>query len=138
MRGMMYLIDRPYCEWPAFVKFIHHEPTRQHAGGRTARKRSNDRRSSMDKTGQHTRARQRMDIIGRYGNLCHICLANGRTGPEALIDLALPWPDEACFTRDHLVPRSQGGLDTLDNLRPAHHQCNRDRADGPVVKGARQ
>jgi 5-methylcytosine-specific restriction endonuclease McrA len=35
-------------------------------------------------------------------------------------------------TADHVQPRSRGGLDALDNLRPAHRFCNTGRGAGPV------
>jgi 5-methylcytosine-specific restriction endonuclease McrA len=134
MRGMEYLTDRPGCEFPELVKINRWwKPDRRVIRSREPRKRSNNRRSSMDKTGQWTRTKQRQDIVSRYGNLCHICLANGITDQRAVIDLTIPWPHEDCFTRDHMIPRSQGGPDTLENLRPAHHRCNRDRGDGPVI-----
>ena len=97
------------------------------------RKRDNDRRSSSDKTGQGSRRKQREAILRTYGAVCHICLARGVTDHRAIIDLTLTWPHEMCFTRDHLIPRSQGGKDDITNLRPAHHACNRNRADGPVA-----
>jgi hypothetical protein len=106
-------------------------------GNRVRKPRNNDRRSSMDKTGQATRARQRELIIRIYGPVCHICWANGITDHRAVIDLELPWPDPRCFTRDHLIPRSRGGSGTIENLRPAHHECNRDRGNGPVVPEAK-
>lgn len=135
MRGMRYLTDRPACDlWPSIVKINRwHKPERREIAARKPRaKRSNDRRSSMDKTGQHTRLKQRELIIRYYGALCHICLANGITDHRAIIDLMLVWPHPSCFTRDHLIPRARGGSDDIGNLRAAHHQCNRDRGDGPV------
>lgn len=40
------------------------------------------------------------------------------------------------LTVDHLIPRSQGGADVLENYRPAHHACNSRRGarDLPRVK----
>lgn len=50
-----------------------------------------------------------------YGVQCHLC------------------PDPApATTADHLVPRSRGGRNTLENLRPAHMSCNRARSDMPL------
>ncbi|WP_201299651.1 HNH endonuclease [Aeromicrobium sp. 9AM] len=46
-----------------------------------------------------------------YGLRCHLCL---RLGAD---------------TRDHLIPKSKGGADTIDNCRPAHHRCNAKRQD---------
>jgi 5-methylcytosine-specific restriction endonuclease McrA len=136
MRGMEYLMDRPRCDFPELVKIKRW--ARPDAWDRSQeraerRRRINDRRSSMDKTGQATRLRQREQIILVYGPICHICVANGVTDHRSVIDLTLPWPDLRCFTRDHVIPRSKGGTDHISNLRPAHHQCNRDRGDGPIV-----
>lgn len=134
MRGLCYLVDRPECEFPELVKMhrADRHPTREHHTGWTRPKRDSNRRSSSDKTGQATRVRQRELIIKRYGAICHICLAKGITDQRAVIDLTLLWPHPLCFTRDHVIPRSQGGRDDLDNLRPAHHQCNRDRDTRPM------
>lgn len=40
------------------------------------------------------------------GDRCHLCGLRGAT------------------TADHVLPRSLGGLDDLDNLEPAHQACN--------------
>lgn len=50
-----------------------------------------------------------------YGDVCHLCLEPGAT------------------TADHLVPRSQGGDDSIENLRPAHRRCNYQRGDRSVL-----
>jgi 5-methylcytosine-specific restriction endonuclease McrA len=49
--------------------------------------------------------------LARWGTVCHLCRTDGA--------------DSA----DHLIPRSKGGPDSLDNLRPAHHGCNSARGD---------
>lgn len=61
------------------------------------------------------------DVIDTYGTDCHIC-------GEA-IDFTAPrqcgkpgW--EKAFHVDHVYPLSKGGADTLENVRPAHGQCN--------------
>lgn len=46
-----------------------------------------------------------------YGTMCHLCGGDGAD------------------TRDHRVPLSKGGTDTLDNSRPAHRVCNAKRRD---------
>jgi 5-methylcytosine-specific restriction endonuclease McrA len=136
MRGMDYLFDRPGCDLPPAVVKIsrghYRKPTREHRQGWTPRKRDG-RRGAADKTGQATRLRMREQIIKRYGPVCHICLANGITDHRAVIDLTLVWPDPRCFTRDHVVPVSMGGPDTIENMAPAHNKCNRDRGNGPIV-----
>lgn len=126
MRGMQYLTDRPGCEFPEQVKIVL-RPSRGYCPGWTkpkARGRNNNRRSSMDKTGQSTRTRQRLELLALHGPTCHLCFYP--------IDLDLKWPDPGCFTRDHVIPRAAGGPDTIDNLRPAHHECNVRRGDEPI------
>lgn len=49
--------------------------------------------------------------LATYGTTCHLC---GRDGAR---------------TADHVTPRSKGGTNTLDNLRPAHGRCNSSRGD---------
>lgn len=53
-------------------------------------------------------------VLARYGDRCHLCRRRGAD------------------TLDHVVPRSLGGLDTLDNLRPAHGFCNTGRGARPA------
>lgn len=58
------------------------------------------------------KVRQLVDeTLERYGTVCHLCR------------------NEGADSADHLVPRSKGGPNTLDNLRPAHASCNRLRGD---------
>lgn len=54
--------------------------------------------------------------LARWGTTCHLC---GRSGAT---------------TADHLIPRSLGGDDTLDNLRPAHASCNYSRGNMSLAK----
>lgn len=62
-----------------------------------------------------------IELLTLYGTDCHIC-------GEA-IDLDAPrqcgkpgW--ERAYHVDHVIPLSKGGSDELDNVRPAHGQCN--------------
>lgn len=57
---------------------------------------------------------------------CHLC--------KRPIDLLAPrstkyiaW--ENGFQIDHLIPISKGGVDTLENIRPAHGLCNISRGN---------
>ena len=52
-----------------------------------------------------------------YGTVCHICGADGAN------------------SADHVVPRSRGGADTIENLRPAHRACNLARGAQPLDGG---
>lgn len=38
---------------------------------------------------------------------------------------------EKQFSSDHVTPRSRGGSNKIDNLRPAHKRCNWDRGNNP-------
>ena len=60
-------------------------------------------------------------VLELYGTDCHIC--------GEPIDLNAPrqcgkegW--EKALHVDHVIPLSKGGPDTIDNVRPAHGQCN--------------
>lgn len=59
------------------------------------------------------------DLIKRDGTDCGIC------GDD--IDSDLKFPHPRSLTVDHVLPRSLGGLDSLDNLRLAHALCNSTR-----------
>lgn len=53
-------------------------------------------------------------VLAAHGRICHLC---GQTGAT---------------TADHVIPRSKGGTDAMDNLRPAHHGCNSARGDADL------
>lgn len=50
-----------------------------------------------------------------WGRTCHLCSRAGAT------------------SADHLIPRTLGGSDDLENLRPAHKLCNQLRGRQPVT-----
>lgn len=60
---------------------------------------------------KHPRDRRRMldDALALHGYTCCICGRPITRGDESL---------------QHLLPRSRGGTDDPDNLRPAHRRCN--------------
>ena len=60
--------------------------------------------------------KRRLGLIKRYGRTCHLC-------GERIAGLV---------TADHVVPRSLGGTNAYDNLRPAHFGCNLRRGNKPV------
>lgn len=51
------------------------------------------------------------DVLATKGTTCHLCGLEGAN------------------SADHIVPRSKGGGNRLENLEPAHRACNRDRGD---------
>lgn len=53
-----------------------------------------------------------------YGYLCHLCLKE------------IVREDE--YSADHVIPRSKGGDNSIENLRPAHRHCNSARQDRPI------
>lgn len=64
-------------------------------------------------------------VLDTYGTNCHLC--------GEPIDLEAPrkvgmegW--ELSLHIDHVIPLSKNGDDTLDNVRPAHGQCNLNKA----------
>lgn len=60
----------------------------------------------------------RQQVIARHGMVCHICRE--------------PIKSQADLHIDHIVPRSRGGSDSIENLAPAHDGCNlRKGATGP-------
>lgn len=52
------------------------------------------------------------------GYLCHLCLK------EILSD--------ADYHADHVIPRSKGGDNSLENLMPSHKLCNMQRGDRSI------
>jgi 5-methylcytosine-specific restriction endonuclease McrA len=54
-------------------------------------------------------------VINRDGNYCYLC--------HKLFD------KKGDMTIDHVVPTSLGGTDDIQNLKLAHEDCNRKKAD---------
>lgn len=52
--------------------------------------------------------RLRQQVVEMYGSVCWLC---GR-------------PITGTVSVDHVIPRSKGGSDDLDNCRPSHLECN--------------
>lgn len=52
-------------------------------------------------------------VLAEFGSICHLCLKPIETKEE--------------YSVDHIIPRSKGGTNDLDNLRPAHRKCNYSR-----------
>ena len=68
------------------------------------------------------RMKKVLKLLFRDGSRCHLC---GRVRPIKQLTL------------DHIIPKSQGGLGTLSNLKLACMKCNTCRNDLPV-EAARQ
>lgn len=60
--------------------------------------------------GAYSTERTRL-TLQTFGDRCHLCGLKGAT------------------TADHLTPRSKGGSDDINNLRPAHVGCNSARGN---------
>lgn len=68
-------------------------------------------------------------VLSEYGWVCHICGLS--IDPEAK-------PRTPGYpTADHIIPRSHGGSNTLDNLRPAHWSCNSRRGNRVLTRLSR-
>lgn len=71
---------------------------------------------------------KRMQVFKRDGWICQICFE----------PVSFPVRADRCRdveredwepTIDHVIPRSLGGPDEIDNLRLAHRKCNLDRGN---------
>ena len=61
------------------------------------------------------------DVLDIYGIVCHIC--NEEIDLNAPRQVGIPGWEKGLHI-DHVYPLSKGGLDTLENVRPSHGQCN--------------
>ncbi|MGA8475813.1 MAG: HNH endonuclease signature motif containing protein [Candidatus Cybelea sp.] len=77
-----------------------------------------------------TRAEWRERLLIEQRGLCSLCgyrfALDGEVNDEVAAQFAA--------TFDHIVPRSQGGVDDLSNLRLVHRGCNLARGDGSSSK----
>lgn len=55
-------------------------------------------------------AKTRFEVFKRDGFICQYC---GRRPPEVILEA------------DHIVPKSKGGTDIIENLITACYECNR-------------
>lgn len=84
--------------------------------------RKSSRRRRAIKRGVESSPYLESEVLDLYGTDCHLC--------QLPIDLTAPrhaskgknW--EFGLHVDHLIPLSKGGVDSLDNVRPAHAVCN--------------
>ncbi len=61
----------------------------------------------------------RLKIWTNGNGICHIC--------NKPVSLEL-------FTKDHVIPKSKGGKNTIDNLFPSHQECNWKKANKILTK----
>lgn len=80
--------------------------------------------------GQNKRKRQIATLLERDGNHCFYC-----DGGMAL--QGEPCEPGTMMTREHLVPRTQGGPDNLTNLFLAHERCNQEAGHLSAVEKIR-
>lgn len=67
----------------------------------------------------------RLAIYERDSWNCHLC------GED--VDRDVHWNGDLFPSLDHLIPRSKGGSDEVENLKTAHRLCNSIRQDAPLV-----
>jgi hypothetical protein len=92
---------------------------RQHAYcSRACSKKAEKRRNGDD----YRRPIPMAKLFERYGYRCWIC--------RRKVDPAKKYPNWMCPSVDHVIPRSAGGGDEIENLRPAHWRCNTQRRAG--------
>ena len=60
--------------------------------------------------------RNKKKVLNYYGDTCHLC---GKPGAD---------------TADHIIPRSRGGDNSLENQRPAHRSCNSSRGNKMLIQ----
>lgn len=75
-----------------------------------------DQRRRALKAGADSEVVRAAEVYARDAWMCSLC------GDP--IDQALPWPDPASASVDHVVPLSKGGPHTMANVKAAHLQCN--------------
>jgi hypothetical protein len=63
-------------------------------------------------------------LAARDGWRCHLC------GERIVANTCSPNP--RCPTIDHVVPKSKGGSDRLENLKLAHKECNQRRGNADL------
>jgi 5-methylcytosine-specific restriction endonuclease McrA len=105
------------------------EKVRQYHYDHPEKTREKARRRRAVRQGNGIELYTEQQVLELYGNSCHLC--------NLPIDLqASRGPGEQGWQNglhiDHVIPISQGGPDTLSNVRPAHGLCNISRGTNPV------
>lgn len=94
----------------------------RHASGRLIK---GDRRMCQDCAARPSLLTLRRSIIARGDRVCHLC--------NQLVDIKLKHPHPMSQSADHVIPRSLGGPDVLENLALAHLTCNIRRKNKPLL-----
>ena len=72
-----------------------------------------------------------INILKRNNGCCHLCgetiLVNRPKGMSSKVWRQLK------PSRDHLVPKSNGGLGLINNVKPSHAGCNSRRGNEPII-----
>lgn len=72
------------------------------------------------------------DVYERDGGICYLCGKpcdwDDYSTKNGVIVYGNNYP-----SRDHMIPKSRGGLNTWENIRLAHRICNSLKADSPLV-----
>lgn len=79
----------------------------------------------MSRWGGRKVAELRALVLATYPAVCRIC--------RQPIDVTLPATHPMGVSVGHLVPRSKGGTDAIENLRPEHLSCNVGLGARPVA-----
>ena len=66
-----------------------------------------------------------LDVFERDNWICHLC--------DNRINRYLRLPNWWAATIDHVIPISEGGTHTWDNVKAAHAKCNWDKANKTPV-----
>lgn len=66
-------------------------------------------------------------VLETYGDVCVYC--------RELIDLQAPPRSDRSLALAHVIAHADGGLFELENLRPAHLDCNRAAGRRPITGG---
>ncbi len=74
--------------------------------------------------------RRRAIVLATHGNVCHLC------GQPVRLDVGPNHPH--AYQVDHLIPLIRGGVDTVDNMRPAHRLCNLTKGRGRLPEPSRR
>ena len=70
-------------------------------------------------------------MLSKYGSICYLC--NEEIDLQAPRKSGVPgW--ERSLWKDHVVPVSRGGSDTLDNVRPSHGLCNLNKRNKEIYE----